>query len=190
MATATGRKNPPFPRKRGISHTNCSFQYAERKLATSRAILLDCRQVKCIRLEFVRGDSPQKIPRFRGNGGFRVEIVRPNTQSVSQRPVERAQWSDLTTGLPERIGSRHCRATGRAVLLDGSRVKPPDRSLVSARRIGKNHFTAKSPVSPETGDFCRQGRQPIRSGRPAACPAPAIAFRLLSDSSNVLTCYH
>ena len=43
-------------------------------------------------------------------------------------------------------------------MLDGSRVKPPDRSLASARRIGKNNLNAKSPVSPEAGDFfqCRE----------------------------------
>ena len=32
-----------------------------------------------------------------------------HTPSVSQRPVERAQWCHLTTGLPERIVSRPCR---------------------------------------------------------------------------------
>ena len=35
-----------------------------------------------------------------------------HTPSVSQRPVERAQWCDSTTGLPERIGPRPCRAGG------------------------------------------------------------------------------
>ena len=60
-------KNPPIPRNRGISDTNCSSQYAERKLATGRAVLLDCRQAESIRREFVSGDSPpEKIPRFRG----------------------------------------------------------------------------------------------------------------------------
>ena len=31
------QKNPPFPEKRGFRFENCSSQYAERKLATSRA---------------------------------------------------------------------------------------------------------------------------------------------------------
>ena len=35
-------------------------------------------------------------------------LFRFNTPSVSQRPVERAQWSDLTSGLPERNGSGPC----------------------------------------------------------------------------------
>ena len=35
--------------------------------------------------------------------------VRSNTQSVSQRPVGRAQWSNLLSGLPERSGCRPCR---------------------------------------------------------------------------------
>ena len=51
-------KNPPFPEKRGISITICSTLYAERKLAIGRAVLLDFRQAKSIRHEFVRGDSP------------------------------------------------------------------------------------------------------------------------------------
>ena len=45
-------KNPPFPEKRGIFHTICSIPYAERKLATGRAVLLDFRQVKPNRHEF------------------------------------------------------------------------------------------------------------------------------------------
>ena len=32
------RKNPPFPEKRGISLKNCSSRYAERMLATGRAV--------------------------------------------------------------------------------------------------------------------------------------------------------
>ena len=43
-AERIGRKNPPFPEKRGISLYNCSSRYAERKLATGRAVLLDYRQ--------------------------------------------------------------------------------------------------------------------------------------------------
>ena len=74
------QKRPRF-KEPGSSHTKCSFQYAERKLATSRAILLDCRQVKCIRHEFVNGHWPQKIPRFRRNGGFPIQIVLSNTPS-------------------------------------------------------------------------------------------------------------
>ena len=31
--------------------------------------------------------TTQKIPRFIRNGGFSVQIIRPNTPSVSQRPV-------------------------------------------------------------------------------------------------------
>ena len=50
--------------------------------------------------------------------------AKPGTPSVSQRPVERAQWSYLTSGLSERIGPRPCRATGREVLLDCRQVKP------------------------------------------------------------------
>ena len=76
LSAATGRKNPPFPEKRGISHQMCSSQYAraglppsaagtpgtafptvripyaERKLATGREVLLDCRQANSIRHEF------------------------------------------------------------------------------------------------------------------------------------------
>ena len=48
----------------------------------------------------------EKIPRFRRIGGFSSKFVRPNTPSVSQRPVERAQWPNSTTGLPERIARR------------------------------------------------------------------------------------
>ena len=50
-------KNPPFPEKRGIFHTNCSFQYAERILATGRAVLLDCRQATSTSHEFGRRAS-------------------------------------------------------------------------------------------------------------------------------------
>ena len=55
-------KNPPFPEKRGISITICSYLYAERKLATSRAVLLDGFQAKSIRHEFARRGSLQKSP--------------------------------------------------------------------------------------------------------------------------------
>ena len=55
-------KNPPFPEKRGISITFCSYLYAERKLATSRAVLLDGFQAKSIRHEFARRGSLQKSP--------------------------------------------------------------------------------------------------------------------------------
>ena len=51
------QKNPPFPEKRGISYQNSSYLYAERKLATGRAVLLDCRQAKPIRHEFSRRGS-------------------------------------------------------------------------------------------------------------------------------------
>ena len=84
-------KNPPIPKNQGISHINCSTQYAERRLsdphnagphefyssfdkqnvgqfgsrhcrATGRAVLLDCRQAKSIRHEFARRGSLQKSP--------------------------------------------------------------------------------------------------------------------------------
>ena len=51
--------------------------YAEREPATGREVLLDCRQAKSTRPELAPGPAG--------------------------RPVERAQWSDSTTGLPERI---------------------------------------------------------------------------------------
>ena len=51
-------KNPPFPEKQGIFHTNCPSQYAERKLATGRAVLLDFRQAKPTRHELGRRPRP------------------------------------------------------------------------------------------------------------------------------------
>ena len=48
-------KNPPFLLKRRIQ--NCSIRYAERILATGRAVLLDCRQEKSIRPEFAPGQA-------------------------------------------------------------------------------------------------------------------------------------
>ena len=50
-------KNPPFPEKRGISITICSTLYAERILATSRAVLLDCRQAESVSLAFAPGQA-------------------------------------------------------------------------------------------------------------------------------------
>ena len=65
LSAATRRKKPctanavqGFP--------NYRIPYAERKLANGREILLDCRQAKSIRPEFVRGDSPLTCRRTRG----------------------------------------------------------------------------------------------------------------------------
>ena len=51
-------KNPPFPEKRGIFHTNCSTQYAEREPATGREVLLDFRQATSTSHEFGRRPRP------------------------------------------------------------------------------------------------------------------------------------
>ena len=45
-------KNPPLPEKRGIYETKCSSQYAERILATGRAVLLDGFQAQPTSHEF------------------------------------------------------------------------------------------------------------------------------------------
>ena len=55
-------KKPPLPKQGRWVMTGCallcSVQYAERKPATGRAVLLDCRQAKSIRLEMPPGASP------------------------------------------------------------------------------------------------------------------------------------
>ena len=71
------RKRPRFSEP-GSSHTNCSFRYAERKLATGRAVLLDSRQVKCIRHEFTRAGSA--LISGRGRSRRRRPASRPQRQ--------------------------------------------------------------------------------------------------------------
>ena len=51
-------KNPPFPEKRGIFHTNCSTQYAEREPATGRAVSARLTTRKTHQARIVSGDSP------------------------------------------------------------------------------------------------------------------------------------
>ena len=67
-----------------------------------------------------------------------------HTPSVSQRPVERAQWCDLTTGLPERIGTG---TAGRAVLLDFRQAKSIRHEFV---RGDSPHYMSKGSM-PRTG---------------------------------------
>ena len=71
-----GTEAIPYNRKKsptlrwGISHKNCSSLYAERKLATSRAVLLDFHRAKSIRHEFARWGSLQKSPDSGESGDF------------------------------------------------------------------------------------------------------------------------
>ena len=51
-----------------------------------------------------------RVSRQSAAGAESALLYEFHTPSVSQRPVESAQWLYLTTGLPERIGSGPCPA--------------------------------------------------------------------------------
>ena len=96
-------KNPPLPEKRGISITICSTQYAERILATSRAVLLDCRQAETVSHAFAPGQAryPERkqatgravLLNFRQVKSIRHEFVRGDSpQYMSKGSMPRTGW--------------------------------------------------------------------------------------------------
>ena len=108
--------------------------------------------------------------------------AKPGTPSVSQRPVEWAQWCYLTTGLPERIGPRPCREKIPRFRRNGGfsiQIVRPNTQSVSQRPVGRfllalrlaqptsHEFASggspqKSPASCETGDFYQNCPNSIR----------------------------
>ena len=98
-------ENPPILRNRGIFIKICSSQYAERILATGRAVsarltprrihqarigtgtagravLLDCRQAQPTGPEFASGGSPQKSPVSSETGDFQSKLFEFHTKST------------------------------------------------------------------------------------------------------------
>ena len=111
-----------------------------------------------------------------------------HTPSVSQRPVERAQWFHLTTGLPERIGSRPCRATGRAVsaclaarTTYQARIAPR-HCRATGREVLLDYHQAK-PISPEFApDQARYAERKIATSR----EGPMVSFDHRPSGTNWL----
>ena len=89
-------KNPPFPEKRGILNQKRSIQYAERNLATGRAV---SARLTARRIYQARIDT--------GTAGRAVLLDYHRAKPISLE-----------------FGPRHCRATGRAVLLDFRQAQP------------------------------------------------------------------
>ena len=70
----------PVSEETGDFNQICTFQYAERKLATSRAVLLDFLQAECIRLEMPAA-ARRKNPPFPKKRGILIKFVLSNTPS-------------------------------------------------------------------------------------------------------------
>ena len=99
-------KNPPLPEKRGISITICSTQYAERILATSRAVLLDCRQAESVSLAFAPGQAryAEREPATSRAGPMVLFDHRPaRTNWPSALPTYISKGSMLRTGWPTSL---------------------------------------------------------------------------------------
>ena len=64
------QKIPPDSEEPGDFYQNCSTQYAERKLATGREVLLEWFQAKPFSHEFVRGHWPQQKDHPGGGWSF------------------------------------------------------------------------------------------------------------------------
>ena len=94
-------KAPPGP-KRGRKENGLPRRFAPRNDSGCRdpVLLLIARP----------GPPGRGVPTGMGRRGRRSLQSEFHTQSVSQRTVERAQWSYFTTGPSERIVPRHCRA--------------------------------------------------------------------------------
>ena len=86
-----GDRSGGFARVASSTNHQVRIPYAERKLATGREVLLDCRQAKSIRHEFVSGDSPPNNKRTtRGEGGPFIRSRRGEPGSVGRGNIIRA----------------------------------------------------------------------------------------------------
>ena len=86
-----GDRSGGFARVASSTNHQVRIPYAERKLATGRAVLLDCHQAQPTRPEFVSGDSPPNNKRTtRGEGGPFIRSRRGEPGSVGRGNIIRA----------------------------------------------------------------------------------------------------
>ena len=141
-------KNPPFLKflkKRGILNQKRSIQYAERILATGRAVSARLAARRIYQARIGTGTAGRAVLL----DFHRAKPIRLEFGPRHCRATGRAVLLDYHRAKPIRheFGSRHCRATGRAVLLDFRQALP------TRLEFAGGGSPQKSPASCETGDF-------------------------------------